>query len=165
MPAPERDCRTRILWMTKNWKDWPKNWGCEDEERMRKSDVIAKLQEFPYDPKEYWVVAGAAMVLYGIREECTDIDLGCTSKLADRLEEEGYLFKTGPDGSRCFRIGGDVEIFENWLRDSITHVEGIPVVSLNGLIEMKQELGREKDLRDIRLILAYMQRELTGDQQ
>ena len=132
---------------------------------MRKSDVLAKLKEFPYDPHEYWVVAGAAMVVYGIREECSDIDLGCTKKLADELEEKGYLYKTGPDGNRCFRIDNDLEIFENWLRDSITHVEGIPVVSLNGLIEMKQELGREKDLRDIRLILVYMQREPTGDQQ
>ena len=132
---------------------------------MKKTDVLAKLKEFPYDPHEYWVVAGAAMVVYGIREECSDIDLGCSKKLADELEAEGYLYKTSSDGNRCFRINDDIEIFENWLRDSITHVEGIPVVTLNGLIEMKQELGRDKDLRDIRLILAYMQRELTGDQQ
>ena len=132
---------------------------------MKKSDVLVKLEEFPYDPHEYWIVAGAAMVLYGIREECSDIDLGCTKKLADELEADGYLYKKGSDGNRCFKIDDDIEIFENWLRDSITHVEGIPVVSLNGLIEMKQELGRDKDLRDIRLILAYMQRELTGERE
>ena len=122
-----------------------------------------KMKEFPYDTKDYWVIAGAAMVLYEIREECSDIDLGCTKKLADQLEADGYLYKTTSDGNRCFRIRNDIEVFENWLKDTITHVEDIPVVTLTGLIEMKQELGREKDLRDIRLILAYMQRELTGD--
>ena len=130
---------------------------------MRKSDVLVKLQEFPYDPKEYWVVAGAAMVLYGIRKECTDIDLGCSSKLADQLEQDGYLYKRTDDGNRCFRIGNDIEVFENWLKDIVTDVEGIPVITLTGLIEMKQELGREKDLNDIRLILAHMQQELTGE--
>ena len=130
---------------------------------MKKTDVTAKLKEFPYDTKEYWVIAGAALVLYGIREECSDIDLGCSSKMADRLEAEGYLYKTTSDGNRCFRIGNDIEVFENWLKDTITDVESIPVVTLTGLIEMKQELGREKDLNDIRLILAYMQHELTGD--
>ena len=35
---------------------------CIDE----KTDVFAKLKEFPYDPHEYWVVAGAAMVLLAV---------------------------------------------------------------------------------------------------
>ncbi len=123
---------------------------------MKREDVIKKVSELPWDRRDFWVVAGAAMVLYGIREETHDIDLGCTSVLADRLEAEGHPCIRKPDGSRAYRIGGDVEVFENWLYDAVEQIEGIPVVSPSGLLEMKRRLGREKDLRDIRLIVEYL---------
>ena len=44
-------------------------------------------------------------------------------------------------------------MFENWIYDRIVSVDGLPVLSLEGLLEMKRSLGREKDRRDIRLLL------------
>ena len=125
---------------------------------MNKAEMMAKLKAFPYDPAEYWVITGGAMVLYGIREESSDIDLGCTAKMADRLEQEGYLYKVTDDGNRWFKLGEDIEVFENWLFDTVDHVDGIPVISVQGLIEMKKDLGREKDLRDIALINDFLAR-------
>ena len=123
---------------------------------MKKAEMIEKLKAFPYDPAEYWVITGGAMVLYGIREESSDIDLGCTAGLANRLEQEGYLYKVTDDGNRWFKLGNDIEVFENWLFDTVDHVDGIPVISVQGLIEMKKDLGREKDLRDIALINDFL---------
>ena len=60
------------------------------------------------------------------------------------------------DGSRCFRIGDYIEVFENWLYDSVELLDGYPVMSLKGIREMKRRLGREKDLRDIRAIDAFL---------
>lgn len=125
---------------------------------MKKAEMIEKLKAFPYDPAEYWVITGGAMVLYGIREESSDIDLGCTAGLANRLEQEGYLYKVTDDGNRWFKLGTDIEVFENWLFDTVDHVDGIPVISVQGLIEMKKDLGREKDLRDIALINDFLAR-------
>ena len=125
---------------------------------MNRAEMIASLQAFPYDPTEYWVIAGGAMVLYGIREESSDIDLGCTTALADRLEQEGYLYKVTEDGNRWFKIGENIEVFENWIYDTTECVFGIPVISLQGLIEMKKRLGREKDLLDISLIHDFLAR-------
>ena len=125
---------------------------------MKKAEMIEKLKAFPYDPAEYWVITGGAMVLYGIREESSDIDLGCTAQMADRLEQEGYLYKVTDDGNRWFKLGNDIEVFENWLFDTVDHVDGIPVISVQGLIEMKKDLGREKDLRDIALINDFLAR-------
>ena len=119
---------------------------------MKKDDIIKRLSTLPYDTSDYWVITGGAMVLYGFREETHDIDLGCTERLADRLESEGYLTDRYSDGRREFHIGDDVEIFEGWLCDTVGYVDGIPVISVRGLIEMKKSLGREKDLRDVKLI-------------
>lgn len=119
---------------------------------MNREEILYRLKELNFDPKEYWVITGSAMVLYGFRDETGDIDLGCTPKLAEHLQSHGYPVTHSKDGTRKITVGEDVEIFENWLYDSIQLLDGIPVISLNGLVEMKKSLGREKDLRDIQLI-------------
>ena len=129
---------------------------------MRKPDIIEKLRAFPYDPSEYWVITGGAMVLYGIREETSDIDLGCTSNMANQLEAAGYLYQKKSDGNRWFKVGSDIEVFENWLYDTVALIDGIPVISIPGLITMKQHLGREKDIRDIELINNYLNCTASG---
>ena len=123
---------------------------------MDKNELIEVLNKFPYDRREYWLVTGGAMVLYGIKEETSDIDLGCSSKLADILEKDGLLTGRTEDGNRRFSYGDKIEVFENWLSGSIKEAEGIRAVSLDGLIEMKLNLGREKDLKDIELIKRNM---------
>ena len=107
--------------------------------------------------EEYWLVTGSALVFYGVKKETRDIDLGCTKKLADRLEAEGYLTERLADGSRKIVIDDDVEIFEEWVYDRVENIDGFPVISLKGLIMMKQSLGREKDLADLAAIKEFLQ--------
>lgn len=119
---------------------------------MNKNDIINRLENVNFDETGYWVLAGSAMVLHGVRPETHDIDLGCTKEFADELEKQGYPMVVMPDRTRRITYAEDVEIFEDWIFDKVVFVEGIPVISLEGLLEMKRNLGREKDLRDIRLI-------------
>lgn len=125
---------------------------------MDKQGILNCLSGFPYDRNEYWVITGGAMVLYDIREQTADVDLGCSKRLADRLEADGYLFRRTDDGKRWFKYGDNIEIFEEWIMDTIETVYGFHVVSIKGLIEMKQEIGRDKDKRDIELIKAVLNR-------
>lgn len=119
---------------------------------MKREDILKTLVNLSLPADEYWVCSGAAMVLYGLRAETADVDLGCTARLADRLESDGFSCRRTGDGNRRFAVGEDVEIFENWRYGSVETVSGFPVVSLAGLREMKSALGREKDIRDIALI-------------
>lgn len=123
---------------------------------MNKQDIISILNDFPYSRSEYWVITGSAMVLYGIREKTHDIDMGCTSKMADMLETDGYPYSLTESGNRKFKIGENIEVFENWIKDTIDIVDNIPVISIKGLVLMKQELGRDKDKKDIALIKEYL---------
>ena len=120
---------------------------------LDKKQIIARLEELHLDDTKYWLITGGAMVLYGLREQTSDIDLGCTSDLADLLQQEGFPVERMPDGTRKIVVAEDVEIFENWLEDKVERFEGVPVISIQGLIEMKRALGREKDFRDIQMIL------------
>ncbi|MBQ9827309.1 MAG: hypothetical protein IJM62_01355 [Lachnospiraceae bacterium] len=125
---------------------------------MNKQEILEELNKFPFSPVEYWIIAGGAMVMHGVMEETADIDLGCTSKMADRLEEQGFLKRRSPEGRRCFGIGELYEIFEEWLYDGTETVGGYRVITLQGLLEMKRELGREKDMEDIKRIEEFMKR-------
>ena len=123
---------------------------------MNKNDIINRLDDLNFDKNRYWVLAGSAMVLHGIRPETHDIDMGCTKEFADELETEGYPTVVMPDGTRRITYAEEVEIFEDWIFDRVVFVEGIPVISLDGLLEMKRKLGREKDLRDVQMIEEFL---------
>lgn len=122
---------------------------------MKKADIIARLESLGFDKSEYWAVAGTAMVLYALRGETHDIDLGCSTKLADELQKR-YPTAVLADGRRKIVIPPDMEIFEGWLYDKVVRVDDIPVISLAGLLTMKKTLNREKDQADIRRIEAYI---------
>ena len=129
---------------------------------MNRQEILDRLKAFPYDRNEYWIVAGSAMVIYGIREQTGDIDLGCSAKMADLLESDGVPFGRTKDGYRRFRAGEDIEIFEEWLYDSLLWFDGFQVISLKGLTEMKRNIGREKDLRDIETIEKFLNGKKNG---
>ena len=99
---------------------------------MNRFELLNLLESLKLDPNEYWLIAGAAMVFYGFRKETRDLDLGCTSKLADDLEAKGYPTEIMPDGTRKVCPAPDIEIFENWLYDQVEIVDGIPVISVSG---------------------------------
>ncbi len=117
-----------------------------------KQSLLQRLNELSFPEKEYWVVAGSAMVLHGFRSQTHDIDLGCSTLLADKLERQGYCVSHCEDGTRKILYSENIEIFENWIEGTVEIIRGVPVVSVDGLIQMKTKLGREKDLADIALI-------------
>lgn len=119
---------------------------------LNRQEILDLLRGTAFDKTEYWVTSGAAMVLYGLRDRTRDIDLGCAPPMADRLERKGYPVEILQDGSRKIVFSDTIELFENWLEGDVVLLEGLPAVSLDGLLKMKEALGREKDLEDIRLI-------------
>ena len=127
---------------------------------MNKNDILEKLRALNWPGEAYWVAAGGAMVLHGLKSETRDLDLGCTTAWTDALAAVGVPFRHMDDGSgRWFTLNGEAEVFENWLMDRVEPVAGVPVVSLKGLWEMKRALGCKKDLRDLALIEAALEAE------
>lgn len=125
---------------------------------MDHTELINRLNSLGFCAGDYWLIAGGAMVLYGLRPETHDIDLGCTAQLADKLENSGYHVSRTTDGRRWIHFSEDIELFEGWLFDRIEMCKNIPVISLQGLMTMKKALGREKDLHDIERIEAALRK-------
>ena len=120
-------------------------------------DVIARLGALDLNPGHYWVTAGAALLVYGLREATADIDLGCDRVLADQLEVRGYDMRREADGRRRFHLPGEVDISEDFGLSPVQQIQGIPVVSPAGVLALKRFLNREKDQSDIRRLEEYLQ--------
>ncbi len=129
------------------------------EQRLFRKDILELVGKLDFLGEDCWLTSGAALVLYGVKESTRDIDLVCTTALADKLEEQGVPFRRdGLDGTRIFAVGGQVEVLENWHTDEVIEWEGLRIASLLSVRKQKEALGREKDLADIRLIDAFLQK-------
>ena len=49
-------------------------------------------------------------------------------------------------------------MLENWFADKIIFIDGLPVGSLESIKKQKAQLGRAKDIEDIKLIDDYIKR-------
>ena len=89
--------------------------------------LLQRLRELPFPEKEYWVVAGGAMVLHGFRQQTRDIDLGGSTRLADQLERQGYAVSRCEDGTRKIIYSEHIEIFENWIEGAVECSAAFPL--------------------------------------
>lgn len=122
---------------------------------LSKDDIVRVLKGYEWPRDQYWITAGAGMVMHGIRKSTADIDAGCTTGLMDMLLDSNageYFEKCG----RAIKVDDIIELFENWNVDSVEIIDGFQVASIESIKKQKLKLGREKDMADISAIEAYL---------
>lgn len=125
---------------------------------LKRKDIKVILEGLNLPKEHYWILAGASLVMHGVKDETRDIDLGCSKFLFQNLIKNGYKPIVLNDSSRVIRVKEDLEIFEEWKVDNIEVINNLPVGSLESIRKHKIELGREKDLKDIELIDSFLQK-------
>lgn len=126
---------------------------------MTKADILARLDHPLLDPERYWLTAGGALVLYGLRETTRDIDLGCEPSLAEELEAAGFPVTLKEGGGRMIHLPGNIDVSENFGWGTVRLVEGIPTVSPEDVLALKLRLDRPKDQEDIARLRAFLKQE------
>ena len=124
---------------------------------LTREDIQQRLAESGLDLNRCWLTAGGALIFYGLRTVTADIDMGCTSSLADELEAAGHPAEREGEGRRRFHLPGCIDLSENWAEGTVTMMDGVPVVSLEDVLALKRALGREKDQADIAAIQRLQQ--------
>lgn len=120
-----------------------------------------KILELKLPSNQFIVVGSGVMAALGIRES-DDIDLIVSQAIFDNLDSLGWerdtwvdqtVLKSGP-----FDIGRtwDGKTVDELMKTAIV-IEGIPYLNLSDLRKWKQARGRDKDIRDIELIDAYLE--------
>ncbi len=116
----------------------------------------------------YVVYGSCPMAAAGIRE-AGDIDILVTTELLERLRKEGWkeLVKS-PNDKPVVKNG--VEAMDTWAfsiyNPTLEHLlatadiyEDIPFANLQEVRRWKEASGRPKDLEDIKLIDAYLEKQ------
>ena len=94
-------------------------------------DICSILSKKEYPENEYWVIAGAGLVLHGVKTHTRDIDINCSTLLADMLIAQGARWELRPDGMRRIEAMDDIEIYESLHAEEIVKIDGICVASLD----------------------------------
>lgn len=123
---------------------------------MKRDEIIREIKGLNLDLNQLWVTSSAALVLHEVKSTARDLDLGCSVSLWDELILKGYKYKKFEDGTYAIDIKSDIEIIKEYYVDDIVKIEEINVGSLESIKKQKQKLGREKDLKDIKLIDEYI---------
>lgn len=123
---------------------------------LDKKDIVKLVKELNLPQNEYWITAGSGLVMHNIKDTTRDIDLGCTTELANYFIDHGCKFEYDSDGTRIVKVNSNVEAFENWFVDEIENMNGISVASILSIRKQKEKLRREKDLQDIKRIDDFL---------
>ena len=124
---------------------------------LNRQKIINTVQRLDFPIEHVWLLTGAALVVYGIKDLTPDIDIGCTRAFFETHCRTYPQQKTWADGMRSCEIPPYVEMFEEWTVEHIVVKHGLPLASLEDIIRHKQQLGRPKDLRDLARIESYCQ--------
>lgn len=112
---------------------------------------------------EYAVVGGGVLAAHGLREH-RDVDLVVTKNLYNHLRAIGWsVAEDKLNVLRMEKYEADSNFHWKEYQPDITKlikeadiINGIPFVKLQELLIFKKNLGRKKDLEDIKLIEEYL---------
>lgn len=133
-------------------------------------DIFLELRKLDLPSNQYIVVGSGIMSAKGIRPT-NDLDIVTTPEIFEKYKRKNgwELFdwtKPGITGKEWLRKDA-VELYQQLSRkdgslsvadllEDSEIINGVPFISLERLIEFKQEYGRPKDFEDIQLIRDYV---------
>ena len=132
-------------------------------------EIKRKVKGLNLPTGKYALFGSVPMSAHGIRES-NDIDLIVMPELFARLEATGEWEETFPNGRKKL-AKGDFEVYNGWwssdsYRRDVSKLiagaeilDGVPVVKLEEVLVWKKAFGREKDLKDVKLIEEFLSRQ------
>lgn len=122
---------------------------------MNRKEIIKELTKYNLDPKKYIVISGAAMVLYGFKDETPDIDISVTKEYKKELLKKFDCVLENPE-TDSYIIDDTLNFGAYFYKRRREYIEGFPVMLVEDIIELKRKLNRTKDKKDLKIIFEHM---------
>ena len=109
---------------------------------MDRETILKELRELDLDRNEYLIISGASLVVHGLLDKTSDIDLSCSKEFYETVDwktKQG-LFNTTIKYYKDFEIGPNF----NWL-DDIDIIEGFRFMGLKNCLKLKKIENKKKD--------------------
>jgi hypothetical protein len=132
---------------------------------MTGSEIIEKVRALNLPKGSYIVFGSCPMAAANIRES-NDIDLLVSKEALEIIKKEGWKQKTKSKNDKPY-VKGVYDAHTDWdlsaYKPTLKHllstanvIDGIPFASLKEVRKWKKTMSRPKDIRDIKLIDAYL---------
>ncbi|MBQ3518218.1 MAG: hypothetical protein IJA31_02730 [Clostridia bacterium] len=126
---------------------------------MDKNTLIDKVKALAMEDGTYCVLAGGAMLFYGLRAQTSDIDLHVNEQAFAHLLATQKLVLLDEE-RRHYAIGEDIELYVTSQEDIIyKQCEGVCIQTPQAVLALKKRLNREKDQKDIFALEEYIKSE------
>ena len=123
---------------------------------MNRETILKKLKELNLDKNEYIIISGASLVVHGLLDKTSDIDLSCSKEYYDSLDWES---KVGLFDSEI-KFYEDFEIGPNFYwQDDIDIIEGFKFMGLKNCLKLKKIENKEKDKEIIEKLEKILNKE------
>ena len=126
---------------------------------LNKEQIKLILDSASLDKDSFIIISGAALVMYGIKEFTSDIDISVSKEYLDFLLNNyaWTIEKFDEKNNTYVYFIDDVINFSTNYYDVDNHiVDGYRLQTIASILELKEKLNREKDKNDIIKIKEYM---------
>ena len=124
---------------------------------MNRKEIIDYLEKMNLPKDQFVILAGASLVMQGVKATTHDIDIAVSESLEKQLlEQYPYELETVQNGKNTYFIDNVLNFSTNLFDVNKTVEDTYFVQTLDSVILLKKKLGREKDLKDIALIESFI---------
>jgi len=135
---------------------------------MKNSDLFQRIKNMNLPVGKYALFGSAPLGIRGLKK-CKDMDLIVVEEIWQGYKNKtGWQYKITENGVEHIESDdSQVEMWHDWrpwydkilpfIEDAET-IEGLPFVKLEHVLEWKKKFGRDKDLKDAKIIEDFLQK-------
>lgn len=124
---------------------------------MNKKQLIATLKELNFPIGDYYLLSSGCLMLYGMRDKISDIDLCISEELFNCIKDKYNLTEDKKNECNFYKVNDYLEIVVNKKEDLKFDIkDGIPVEKLTTILDYKLKRNMDKDQDDIKNIQKYL---------
>ena len=126
---------------------------------MNKENLLKLINELNLPRDEYYILGGGSLVMYGLREKTSDIDLCVSTELFNELKQQYNLKDAEKNKYGFYQIDEITEVVPKDKKDFLYDViDGYQVEQLVSILNFKKKRNLPKDQNDIKSIDDYLEK-------
>ena len=124
---------------------------------MNRQEIIRRLRNLKLPKNDYYILSGASLVLRGIREICSDIDLCISEELFSDVKDRLKMTPDKLNSCNFYQLGDTLEIVVD-KKDHFNMEEGdeFNLENIKTILAFKESRNLPKDQQDIANIKKYL---------
>lgn len=125
---------------------------------MNKEELLKLVESLNIPKDEYYILGGGSLVMFGIKETTSDLDLCVSNELFAKLKEKYNLDEKDKNECGFYQISDIIEIIPNPKEEfTAQEIDGYKVEELKRILEFKKKRNVPKDKLYIEKITQYLE--------